>query len=564
MRLSSFESESARGIEPDPQQSAAGASLSTSDYRDACLARCGEERRNGAAPLAAFKTALEDHLRSAELVDPTATLPSEGLDRAYLFYRMQELSPAQKTGLAQGLIELTHSAHRLGREVKSAIHKAAFSLESHEMARLVESVLDSEVSPARKSLLTTQILLGSTSLRQLSAVVRSVGWERLTEIADPELRSITAAAVLVPKLRKLPLPNAFRYSPPSRRITARLKQLSDAIDERVELIEEYPPLARSRFGRRLIQAGEEIKKYLKDERSRVRGSPKKRRELVSVVRKLTELSYRYELRFTFERDEKGRVCSPWKVAELGELEKALQHLPEISVLLTPKLDRVERQKGSDEGTYGWRHANGGVYFCDKSVEEGRLAVLNNKSALATTAVHEIGHGIKFGSFGDGKTRKSDINEISRESNPLHDLQDFVQLSDWQVIPPDEYRVRTDGKVEIEGEQHPLNRPVSLSNGAIRVFTYDSGKKTLYSFRAGARFAADENSLTGPWEDWCEAFTEYIELPKKLIGEAPEKFLFFELQFRKYRRKAAILGECEAQLAHRDGIRPRLQPMEQTQ
>jgi hypothetical protein len=57
-----------------------------------------------------------------------------------------------------------------------------------------------------------------------------------------------------------------------------------------------------------------------------------------------------------------------------------------------------------------------------------------------------------------------------------------------------------------------------------------------------------SSTEDPFEDWAEAFTEYLLCPDQLITLAPEKFHYMEIHFRHYRLKRDYSRLAAAQRA----------------
>ena len=75
----------------------------------------------------------------------------------------------------------------------------------------------------------------------------------------------------------------------------------------------------------------------------------------------------------------------------------------------------------------------------------------------------------------------------------------------------------------------------------------AGGQLIASYVADAHFSHDPYAKASPWEDYAEAFCEYLFLPERLIEHAPEKFQFLEEEFKRYSNNEALMQRLEAAL-----------------
>ena len=81
-----------------------------------------------------------------------------------------------------------------------------------------------------------------------------------------------------------------------------------------------------------------------------------------------------------------------------------------------------------------------------------------------------------------------------------------------------------------------------------MLVHDEITDQIYSYRKDAAFSLGVRFRTlNPWEDWVEAFTEYIYLPERLITYAPQKFIYFEQELRKYEDEPDLLEKLNSRL-----------------
>ena len=94
------------------------------------------------------------------------------------------------------------------------------------------------------------------------------------------------------------------------------------------------------------------------------------------------------------------------------------------------------------------------------------------------------------------------------------------------------------QVEINGQRLPLDTACWFEGEEV-IFQYDEDTQVLIRYDANSQFSSRWYARTSPWEDFAEAFSEYLLAPEQLIAAAPEKFQHLELELRRYQNDERI-------------------------
>ena len=144
------------------------------------------------------------------------------------------------------------------------------------------------------------------------------------------------------------------------------------------------------------------------------------------------------------------------------------------------------------------------------------------NSLQVTLAHEIGHSIQLG---DSPPRFADQSaEIVLVGDPRYSFDEFLKLAGWRVLPPGSFTISEgDQAATIDGKTHALGTPVVI-HGERVILAVDRGR--LYQYSIDGEFSLNAYSRTNPWEDWAEAYCEYLLIPERLKQIAPQKYRYF--------------------------------------
>lgn len=234
----------------------------------------------------------------------------------------------------------------------------------------------------------------------------------------------------------------------------------------------------------------------------------------------------------------------WTEKRVEELRCALAMLPDGHRIMTPTLHVIHMAPMKNLGE--WRASCRIALGVPGILRHNRRDEFGGASHMIGVTVHEVAHSLHMSGENPCVTWEPSTGIPLTPTNPLFDLSTFASLSTWRVVGPVS-RDQVIGKdsVRIDGHLVPLDRPLKLPDGdAFRhlkgsfgdewiVFRYQPTDKLLYVHRATAAFSRSGNATSDPFEDWAEAFSEYLLCPEDLIALAPEKFYYMELHMKLY-------------------------------
>lgn len=481
---------------------------------------------------------------------PRQQFPLPGLFRAYQINSLNSASSRLRQSFTLAAVRLSLQGEALPPQLRSDMRKVFSHLSTGEAARLGRSLLSEvEKSPNRPiaaHLLST--LIGSReSIKDLTLLVKQIGVAALRAVPSKTLKNLVAAVELEQRLSKIKFPRAVSKFAPTPKINNTLAAIKETLLLRREAVDAAGVDGNSLIGRRLKQIIDRDLEYLSSERSRTRGATA-RRELTNTAINRFKLEQRLAIALSEEiDDESGARKARWSSKDIRDLQRLFKKLPESLIMATPKLAQIRLCAELKGGAYGQRDGTGLVKISTDAIDEPEISKeFRGRSSLLLVTLHEIGHSIKFGTWGDGRNSKKSIDELTDESSNSVDFRNFVRLSDWKVIPPSDYTMSDANQiVRANGRSFCVDDPVEFQGHQV-VFRYDEGKRTLYSHAADAQFPVQAYGRANPWEDWTESWTDYIELPERLIEFAPWKFVYFEQLFHRHQNNTKAmkaLGEA---------------------
>ncbi|MCB0352047.1 MAG: hypothetical protein KDD64_00930 [Bdellovibrionales bacterium] len=449
------------------------------------------------------------------------------------------------------------------------------------------------LSPAEKTQLTVfalesnlsdsvdEILRACDTLEELSEVVSGSGIESLLSLQNSQVNELVAQSILGSSIREI----EFRV--PTREeisteggITNSLNSLLDQMEIVRTIVSSHPELGTTATAQEYLATIVSNLSELNDELSQASGELSELQDIVQRYWKMAELEFRYGIDISntdsfAQSDQVADLChlgdfgldagsAPeettessetarlrWEMRHLEQIERVLERIPEAELLFTPMLHRVELVDSLGWGVLGARyHANGVIQIAELALDHtGMAQSYQGENSLAIVLAHEMGHGVQIGDGPAGiyyPTTGQDPYFGGGEA--IHNFDEWMKLSDWTVYDRSRYEPSENaGYVVVDGQELKVGQPVAF-NGKTIVLTYNQWYDVLYSYDAESDFSNRWYAKSSPWEDFAEAFSEYLFLPERLIQDAPEKFKHLDLEFRRYAddsRMQQLLRDSEA-------------------
>jgi hypothetical protein len=485
---------------------------------------------------------------------PVSAFPCHGLYLSYKLGSLKEASSTERMQFTRQAMELTFGYERLTPRQQSTFQKTFYHLTVNEKVRSIRSLLnklDDSDSPTIYRQLVGLCLDSCKNNKNLIRVINRVGSAGLYEEGSKRIKNIVAHAKITQALGTIVLPRKLRSNAPSPTVTRRLNEIKAVLEERLKIVKRKRPYANTVVGKRFRSILERNLESLSIDRRTTHGV-KARRELAAVYVDKIALECRYGIALTNERRASGTSTVQWSESTLRSVKRALEAFPEMTLTAVPKFAQMRLMEYLKDA-YGQRDGTGLVKIATMSEKDSAIfAEYKGHDSMKLVVLHEVGHSIKFGPFTDGKDRKESINDLSRQSNPLVDLADFMRLSGWKVLPPESFQITEKSRsIRIDDKSYVLGDPVDYKGNMV-VFRWDDGKKTLYYHDAGARFPVQSYGRYNPWEDWTESLTDYAFLPERLIEFAPWKFVYFEQRFNRHTENETVMALLNKELPELGG------------
>ncbi len=494
------------------------------------------------------------------LLEIVETLPSKALRLSFsqkelstssLMEVLKLASPETRKGFVNEMLTLALSGEEANEYVAGRLSKILKLANSEERAELVSNLICTPASE-KSLLLAEKILRISPDLNFLAEVVNKVGVDTLIQLERREFTEYVATLGIGIGVREADHPPLLNPTTTGKTILARIDQLKEVLQERIELCDTYDQLAKSKAAGVQRSAAEENIKYLTREAKRCE-SVGELRDLTNRVIVKSAIEGIYGINLSAEKDKKGRYVRQWNMDDLEDIAKVLNAIGEGRVLFTPLLTEVSRvrkvaeegsesEDESDEVPFAVRHFKSGrIDVSDDAIHDEFLEKkYDGVSSLQVALAHEIGHGLQLG-------RESNLvydtsnDRIAGPADSLYDFGRWLEISGWIIFDSKRVQIKHDKQAALIDQKHEfaLGIPVQYQ-GQWMIFRWDSGEKTLYAHRFNAEFSLRDYAKTSPWEDWAEAFAEYTVLPKRLATYAPQKFIYFEDQLGRFENDKEML------------------------
>lgn len=236
----------------------------------------------------------------------------------------------------------------------------------------------------------------------------------------------------------------------------------------------------------------------------------------------------------------------WSEQDIEDIETVLEAIPEGHLVTSPLLREIQRVSSLGGSVFAARFKDGVVKVAEHTIDSDYIRnAYEGRSPLVMVLVHELGHSIQIGNGPSWIKTDDDGNQFIEIGERKYDFDEFMALSGWEAIAPERWEGGGWMPLTLDGEEVEVGTPIE-HNGE-RIVLVPMGWDSLIKYNADANFSHDPYSHASPWEDFAEAFTEYIFLPERLIKHAPDKFQYLELEFRKYENNHRIQDLIEQAL-----------------
>lgn len=396
------------------------------------------------------------------------------------------------------------------------------------------------------------IFKSSRDIEELALLTRLVGLDDPGFAGTRDLKELIALASLGPEMRHAKIPKPVSSRAPRDTVNRKLDEIKTCLLERIATCAGHIELEDTRTHKEFMLAALYNLDYLKEERKGKKSTPELR-ELANMLIAKIGVESRFCVALTCETDDEGVITSRWTAKDVKDVQTALTEIPENRVLFTPQLFRIERVEGNGGATLGSRDYTGTIELADATIDNKPLVErYRGISSLTSTLTHELGHALQIGSIisAVGKLHM-DGHTFRGPADPAYDFERYMEISGWTTFARKEYRLKDGGQsVVLRGKEYLMDVPTVI-DGRGMMLVYDESDKRLYGYPLDAKFSVGTYCRTSPWEDWAEAFTDYILLPKRLINFAPEKFSYFEEQIGKYTENRRIQSHLRKKLEQAD-------------
>lgn len=441
-----------------------------------------------------------------------------------LFDVLRVATPEQRQGFVAEMITLALSGEVGRKYVEGKLSAILRYSPPAERAATVKGLLVDQENKEQIGL-AERILRISSDLKTLAEVVENVGAETFAQQINP-LREYVAHLVIGIDIRQSKQPEKLGANAKIGTIVRRLAELTETLKERIEICDSQPELAQTRVAKMYRDAAKYnlnwIRRELKDpESAGVVGF----REFANMMIMKSALEANYCVSLTVARTKQIEEQRRWTTTDIEDIAHVFGKIGEGRILFTPLLHEIRRvasikdedakeEDDDDLVTFAVRHSDGCIEVSDEAIDDkGLKKQYDGLSSLRPALCHEIGHGLQIGkhcalSINSAKER------INGPGDALYDFDRWLEISGWIVYDRKRWKSAHDDQAVLIDQKStlPLETPVQ-HEGKWLVLRMDKDEKMLYAHRFDAEFSLRDYSRTTPWEDWAEAFTEYMLLPE---------------------------------------------------
>ena len=449
-----------------------------------------------------------------------------GLSDKQLIEALAFVESAERMKCVRALLYLSATYPQIENFLAQKLNNILHFTSTSEKSALIKELLKPE-SGAPSPEHIRKILGASVDLEQMCQIVADCGKAGLLSLNHNLINEFIARSSILTETRKILSSNAGEQPEAPQ---ARLDKLEAMLEAAGAACICDSACARTVAARRLLRA---ISSHLSEVRAlrHEEKDPCVRDAAIEQMTARLNVEFHYGLNLADERKNTANTHRRWSIHEIEEAREALQRIPEGRLIFTPKLHTIQRVGTLGEHILGMRTDSGIIKIADDAVAHPYVELAyRGESSFQITLTHELGHAIQLGPEGPGLEEAGHEVTIA-PGDPCYNFREFMQLSKWQVIAEDRYKIEDAGlSVVLDGVSLPVGVPCRFQDQRI-ILVYNQG--LLLSYDTDAQFSLIDYSRSNPWEDWAESFCEYIMLPQRLLKFAPQKFMYFEEEFRKY-------------------------------
>jgi hypothetical protein len=483
-----------------------------------------------------------------ELAPQIAKLPYEGTRRQIV---LELMKPAR-----------SNDGYR--NYIATKIPHLIYFLSLRERMRLLSHVL---TWPERKAsaAMAYGIVRSAKTKDEMFELVTEKRSKQLLKLKHKELREIVAKVLFMRRFKELSLPLGL-----SRKISARvvkepkkarqavrerLSALYDSVKAHLAAVESYRRLERTRSAKEFTRSLKDALRILSPHVGRNGALPKQplSRFEGAKLAALVSLKVRSELAhgvwFARSRPSKGKPSWSWTISDVKRVLPALKEIGEGVRLMTPLLHRFERQSDRKD-EFGSRAPNGAIQLTDSGRSNRSISrAFGGRCYSLITILHEIGHAIQIGASAESITYAKHTGRVLSPADAIFDFQAFCALSGWRFVTEQPWSLVFGGHaVDVAGTMYPVDRTTTYQGEpAVFVDIKEGTEKYLLVRHPDAQFGVRFSASYEPWEDWAEGFSEYLLAPDRFVVFAPEKFLYFQVHFRRYEESSDIIQSLHERL-----------------
>ncbi len=421
-----------------------------------------------------------------------------------------------------------------------------------EKIKIAEELLSKGAKGHNLTSLVT-VLRSSKDIHELNEVMESLGYGNLQKVRSIRVLDLIAQVKIGQALRDLELPDEPHYN--SNRVT--ILHCLSAIESRLKkaqrIIKADSILVRSHTATDFLDIVKEDLKLLRQARREAESVGELRELAYTLLEKIPlEFQYKVSIKNSTNPDQ---IAQPWTRDEISDLAQVLNLFNEGKILFNGMLKEIckvsvcQGEEDSNDDVHGKWGQNGIIELNPRSIASDIIeSNYENVSALQCVLAHELGHMLQLGSRAyvyHGP--KSGV--VLGPTLPISDFDEYLRISGWSIIDSSLYQLIHDKQaIILDGDTYRLDdHPVDFKGTSI-FLSYKEDLGVLLAYRSNAQFSLHRYSKTDPWEDYAEAFSEYMLLPERLIKFAPKKFKFFEQEYGRYSEDLIIMDRLDQALS----------------
>lgn len=373
--------------------------------------------------------------------------------------------------------------------------------------------------------------------------LKNLAMEREEQVVRAPVAPLAPTAPTAPTAPKPPSDEDLRRDPNLETTYKKeLEQYQKAVEQHQKDLTKYNENLQV-YQRDWARHEEAMRQYHKD----LKESRENLRQISNTYRGITELEYRYGVNITYGSSEflgfkfpamaNRRPEGRWTEQDVADVRAVLEGIPENHVIHSPMLREIQRVPSLGWGVLGARFDDGVIKIADMTINHAGVSrEYEGKSSLQIVLAHEIGHGIQIGAGPSWFAAGPDGKQMIEVGESRYDFDEFYKMGGWAPVERNRWQYTFNG-VRLDGKEVEVGVPIEV-NGQ-RIVLVPMGRDALLQFNPDADFSSRWYAKASPWEDFAEAFSEYIFLPERLIKFAPEKFKHLEQEFHKYDGDARI-------------------------